>query len=143
MFLSLFMGQGAYCAEGIDINELKKIKNVKSLFKKKPKENKAPKELKLEEVPIDKSTFSSFEDIDDDMYSNSIGENEVKVNNKPKKKRNFFNFKRKNKEEQQQQDEIIQEETTEENPITTNEVEQGTYINDTPANHHTYLPKFP
>ncbi len=131
MFLSLFMGQGAYCAEGIDINELKKIKNVKSLFKKKPKENKAPKELKLEEVPIDKSTFSSFEDIDDDMYSNSIGENEVKVNNKPKKKRNFFNFKRKNKEEQQQQDEIIQEETTEENPITTNEVEQGTYINDT------------
>ena len=75
IFLSLFTGQSAFCAEGIDVNELKKVKNITSIFKKKPKKDKAPKEIKLEEVPLDKSTFSTFEDIDDEMYSNSIKEN--------------------------------------------------------------------
>ena len=133
MFLSLLMGQSAFCAEGIDVKEFKKIKNIKSIFKKKPKIDKPPKELKLEEVPLDKSTFSTFEDEDDEMYSNStVQGEEAKVNNQIKKKRSFFNFKRKNKKEKTEQNEIIQEETfEEENPITTDEIEQKTYINDT------------
>ena len=54
MFLSLYIGQGAFCAQvnisqdsnsqkqGIDIN------NFKSAFKKKEKKQSAPKEIKLE-----------------------------------------------------------------------------------------------
>jgi len=64
IFLSLMVGQSAYCAvgegDGFDIKELKKIKNVKNIFHKKSKT--VPKSLKLEETTLDNSPFSSFED---------------------------------------------------------------------------------
>ena len=132
IFFSLLLGQSAYCASGVDVKEFKRLKNIKSLFKKKEKNN-SPKEIKLEEMPLDKSTFSSFEDIDDDMYSNPViqDNDEKQINNKKKKKKSLFNFKRKNKKEENKQDEIIEEEINEQNSSETNEIEQGTYINDT------------
>ena len=71
IFLSLFTGQSAFCAEGIDVNELKKVKNITSIFKKKPKKDKAPKEIKAAPQPVptqpttgvSKSTASILENI--------------------------------------------------------------------------------
>lgn len=140
---TLSLGQSAFCADGIDIKELKKIKNVKNVFhKKEKKENKTQKSLEMKEVPLDDSTFSTFEDENIDAFGTSYREvdseqetvqkenkekKEKKVkNDKPKKERKFLNFKRKNKNTKSE--ETIEEETTQEEPV----IEQGdnTYIND-------------
>ena len=134
------MGQSAFCLEetasGIDVTELRKIKEVKNIFHKKNKKQSAPKSLKMEETPIDESTFSIFEEsetetgIDGLPVQNTIKketiEEEVSVEN-PKKKRKLFNFFRKSKKtaEPEIKEEIIEEET-----ITKDEAEK-TYINDT------------
>ena len=115
--VSLSVGQSVFAADGVDIKEFKRIKNVKNIFHKK--DNKAPKSLKLEETPLDDSTFSTFEETDLDMYGSSMKELEpqeeqieLKVKNKkPKKQKKLFNFKRKNKNIENNEPELIEEET--------------------------------
>jgi len=123
-FLSLYIGQGAFCAElnlsnensstsqGID------VKNFKSIFKKKPKKQTIPKEIKFEETELDTSTGSMFEDEDTSLIP-------VK-----KEKKRFNLFKKKTKKDQVK-DEIIEQEPIQdeyfENAVSSDE----TYINDT------------
>ena len=152
IFLSLMVGQSAYCAvgegDGFDIKELKKIKNVKNIFHKKSKT--VPKSLKLEETTLDNSPFSSFEDgeaetgvdgfpvnnVKQEIKEPAVKESEIKEEKvkeeektvseiHKKKKFNLFNFKRKPKKQAEPE---IQEETIQEEEITKDE---KTYINDT------------
>ncbi len=123
LFVSILSGH-AYCAEGVDIAEFKKIKNIKTFFKKKPKEQKQ-KKLELQETPLDTSTFSSFEDVDDETFTNSQTEKPVVLKKQKKEKKKFKLFNKKKKTETQ---EILPEETTEEN--TDNFNNEHTYIND-------------
>ena len=80
IFLSLYIAQGAFCADltiaqndtdltvqGVDVKDFKKIK---SIFKKKEKTQKPQKEIIFEETELDNSTFSMFEDEDNSMFSN-------------------------------------------------------------------------
>lgn len=144
-FLSLLMGSCAYCDElsvsvdensqkqGVDVNN---FKGLKSIFKKKDKKDKSPKEIKLEETNLDNSTFSMFEDEDTSLKPVKFNSKKTKKEKNTKKK--FFNFFKKDKKPQQQeiQEEIIQEETKDsifDTPSDlSNDVPQDeTYINDT------------
>lgn len=139
IFATLAAGQAAYCAvgegEGFDINELKRLKNVKNIFHKKDKKQTSPKSLQLKEVPLDDSTFSMFEDseaetgIDGLPIQNVVKKADEKALEQPKqkKKRKFFNFKRKSKNAPEPE---IQEENIQDEAITKEEQEH-TYINDT------------
>ncbi len=142
-FLSLFVGQSAFCDElsvsvdentqkqGVDINN---FKGLKSVFKKKDKKDKAPKEIKLEDAPVDNSVFSAFEDEDTSLVPIKTDTKKAKKTKNTKKK-SLFNFFKKNKKQENQeiQEEIIQEETTQEGIFdTSQDVSQDeTYINDT------------
>ena len=128
VFLSLSIEQSALCAEGVDIKELKKVKNITTIFNKKPKNN-APKELKIKDIPADTSTFNTFQEDDDILFSNSkdeagLVEASDKKTNKVKKAqpRTFFSFIHKNKKNKKSSDEILQEDTFEDE-ITTDEME--------------------
>ena len=144
-FLSLFAGSCAFCDElsvsmdensqkqGVDVNY---FKGLKSIFKKKDKKDKTPKEIKLEETNLDTSTFSMFEDEDTSLTPVEFNSKKTKKEKNTKKK--FFNFFKKDKKPQQQeiQEEIIQEETkdsifdTPQN-LSDNVPQDETYINDT------------
>ena len=124
-FLSLYIGQGAFCAElnlsnenanaqqGID------VKNFKSIFKKKPKKQSAPKEIKFEEIELDTSTGSMFEDEDTSLTP-------VK-----KEKKKFSFFKKKNKKENKVENEIIKQEEIKDEYFENAVADDNTYINDT------------
>ncbi len=133
MFMLSFFGQNVSADQnGVDIKEFKKIKNVTNVFHKK--KNESPKSLKMKEVPLDDSTFSTFEDEDINMYGTSVKEetaptsdnSETKVKNKQKGGKNIFKFKKKSQETEEP--EIIQDENV--NEQTAVENEDNTYIND-------------
>lgn len=129
-FLSLYIGQGAFCAEmsiapeennihqGINVN------NFKSIFKKKNKKQSAPKEIKLEQTELDTSTFSIFEDED-----TSLSPKSEEIKTKKEKKKSHFNLFKKKKN--QVKDEIIQEESTKDDYFDNAVSQDETYINDT------------
>lgn len=144
-FLSLLMGSCAYCDElsvsvdensqkqGVDVNN---FKGLKSIFKKKDKKDKSPKEIKLEETNLDNSTFSMFEDEDTSLKPVKFNSKKTKKEKNTKKK--FFNFFKKDKKPQQQeiQEEIIQEETKDSifdtpSDLSNDAPQDETYINDT------------
>ena len=144
-FLSLLMGSCAYCDElsvsvdensqkqGVDVNN---FKGLKSIFKKKDKKDKSPKEIKLEETNLDNSTFSMFEDEDTSLKPVKFNSKKTKKEKNTKKK--FFNFFKKDKKPQQQeiQEEIIQEETKDSifdtpRDLSNDAPQDETYINDT------------
>ena len=144
-FLSLLMGSCAYCDElsvsvdensrkqGVDVNN---FKGLKSIFKKKDKKDKSPKEIKLEETNLDNSTFSMFEDEDTSLKPVKFNSKKTKKEKNTKKK--FFNFFKKDKKPQQQeiQEEIIQEETKDSifdtpSDLSDDAPQDETYINDT------------
>ena len=144
-FLSLLMGSCAYCDElsvsvdensqkqGVDVNN---FKGLKSIFKKKDKKDKSPKEIKLEEINLDNSTFSMFEDEDTSLKPVKFNSKKTKKEKNTKKK--FFNFFKKDKKPQQQeiQEEIIQEETKDSifdtpSDLSNDAPQDETYINDT------------
>lgn len=144
-FLSLLMGSCAYCDElsvsvdensqkqGVDVNN---FKGLKSIFKKKDKKDKSPKEIKLEETNLDTSTFSMFEDEDTSLKPVKFNSKKTKKEKNTKKK--FFNFFKKDKKPQQQeiQEEIIQEETKDSifdtpSDLSDDAPQDETYINDT------------
>lgn len=125
VFFALVMNNCASFASGIDITELSKLKTI---FTKK--ENKAPKEIKLEEAPLDTSDFSMFEDTEANLFPSSTTDEEVPVTN-TKKKKTVFNFKffnRKNKAKKE--DVFLQEENVEEEITKEEDESQYTYIND-------------
>ena len=144
-FLSLLTGSCAYCDElsvsvdensqkqGVDVNN---FKGLKSIFKKKDKKDKSPKEIKLEETNLDNSTFSMFEDEDTSLKPVKFNSKKTKKEKNTKKK--FFNFFKKDKKPQQQeiQEEIIQEETKDSifdtpSDLSDDAPQDETYINDT------------
>jgi len=140
IFASLCAGQSVYAAvgegEGVDIKELRRIKDVKNIFHKKKNTKTTPKSLELKEVPLDDSTFSMFEESEteygiDGLPIQNVTKKEVteQAVQEPvqKKKRKLFNFKRKSKKQAEPE---IQNETIEEEAITQDESER-TYINDT------------
>ena len=106
IFLSLYIAQGAFCADltiaqndtnltvqGVDFKDFKKIK---SFFNKKEKTVKTQKEIKLEETELDNSTFSMFEDEDNSMFLDNEKQNqEASLKKSEKKKFNLFNKKNK------------------------------------------------
>lgn len=142
MFLSLYMGQGAFCdeltvsqdtpqtiQEGID------VRNFKSFFNKN--KNSTPKEIKLEKTELDTSPFSIFEDEDTTLF----GENEKfeapkQSVKKSKNKKPIFSFLKKNKKQnsnvqEEIKDEIIPQETPQEGDLAPNEeFADETYFND-------------
>ena len=139
-FLSLYCGQNALCSDtqmmdlenpasqGIDVSELKKVKNFKSIFSRKSKNDKQ-KEIKLEETELDDTPFSMFEDEDRELEGKK-----VKTKTKTKTKKTFSWFKKKDKK-QEQQEEIFEQESKnedlfEQSSITKDE-QETTYINDT------------
>ena len=148
IFLSLFIGQGAFCVEensipdstikvqGVDIKNFKKIK---TFFKKQDKKEnqQAPKEIKLEETELDKSPFSMFEDEDNSMFIQNEKEDlETKVKTKKSKKKLNFNLFKKKKKQTEKTEELTNEEIQEETIIPEQEAiskdeENYTYINDT------------
>ena len=128
IFLSLYMGQGAFCyelntknassAQGVD------VKNIKTLFEKKDNKKVTPKKLTPEETELDASTFSIFDDEDTSLSP---------INTKKTKKKSRFNFFKKNKKQKTNQEEIQAEEITQDKidnsqPTFT---QDETYINDT------------
>ena len=139
IFASLVVGQSAYCAvgeaEGVDIKELRRIKDVKNVFHKKKPAKTDSKEPALKEMPLDDSTFSMFEESEaevgiDGLPVQNVIKQEADTTTveqpKQKKKRKLFNFKRKSKKNAEP--EIEQEITEEEIPVVK---EEQTYINDT------------
>ncbi len=128
LFFGLCFGQSAYCSTGFDLTQ---IKNVKKIFTRK-QTKKEPKTLKAKEIPLDKSTFSTFEDEDESLFPSSVEEKPVSDKKvAPKKKKPIFNlFHRKKKEKSKNEpieQEIIEEEITTDD---FDENEQFTYIND-------------
>ena len=95
--MSLFAPQSAYCDDnksllkisslsigGMDVKEFKNLKNI---FKKdetiKSSETKQTKKgLKIKEVPLDNSTFSTFEDSDLEPYVEVKKDNQKNKNKK-------------------------------------------------------------
>ncbi len=127
---ALLFNTGSCFASGIDIAEFKKLKNITKNIKKKPKtkkDSKKQKELKIEEIPVQDTPFSSYED--ESIFPQSIKEVESNPKQtvkeeKPKKKKKFFQRKKK---------QTKQEDTIEQTPITEEEItqeEERTYVND-------------
>ena len=115
-----------FAEEGIDISEFKKIKNVKTIFKKKPKKEKTKKTFDFKEVPYDNNEISNFNQEDEPSLMSDVTKEEpvvdVKANKDKKSRFNFFKRKAKKEEielEEQRQD--VQEA----------QIEERTYINDT------------
>ncbi|MBQ4646455.1 MAG: BamA/TamA family outer membrane protein [Candidatus Gastranaerophilales bacterium] len=135
-FLSLYIGQGAFCDElnvVSDVNQQKQginVSNFKSFFNKKNKKQQTPKEIKLEETELDRSTFSMFEEEEESL---SPLNSEVKKPKKQKKKTKFNLFKKKNKKQDDSkiQNENIQEEPIQDEFFDNSVVQDETYINDT------------
>lgn len=125
-FLSLYIGQGAFCAElnitsenqttqqGID------VKGFKSIFKKKTKQTDS-KEAKLKQTELDTSAFSMFEDEEATT---------VQENNQKKTKFNLFKKKAK-KQKDSKKEEIIQDEAVQDEFFDNAVSNDETYINDT------------
>lgn len=122
MLLALCFNTGAYCSDGVDITEFKKLKTI---FSKKDKNSK-PKDFKLREVPLNTEEGSLFED--DDVYE----QDEVPATDIKKKKPIFsFNFFNKRQKQQQKEEDIILNEDVIEEEITTDDDDnQYSYIND-------------
>ncbi|MBR2069327.1 MAG: hypothetical protein IJ877_06150, partial [Candidatus Gastranaerophilales bacterium] len=77
VLFSSFTNLQTFADEGIDIAELKKIKNVKSLFKRSPKKEK--KKVDFKEVPYDDNPISDITpDYDADMMSDNFDSSVVK-----------------------------------------------------------------
>lgn len=113
---------------GVDVKELKKIKNVKTIFKKKKHSNDV-KSLEFKETQIESTPFSTFED-ETGIYAPTdekpVLNEEVKKTVK-KEKKGFFNFfKKKNKK----QDEIIQEEINQQSDILLEDEDSQSFVND-------------
>ena len=134
-FLSLYIGQGAFCAEfsvapnegpttstGVDVREFKKIK---SIFKKNNQENPqeliqeqtqeqieevqpVQKEAKMVETELDTSTFSIFED--EEIIPTSNDDIPIVVKKKENKFLNFFKKKKKKSDAIPNADDFIQQE---------------------------------
>ncbi|MBR5305048.1 MAG: BamA/TamA family outer membrane protein [Candidatus Gastranaerophilales bacterium] len=130
-FLSLYIGQGAFCGElNIDNAVVAQIqgvdvKKIKTIFKKKDDKKTVQKEIKLEETELDKSTFSIFEDEDISLTSAS--------SNKKSKKKSRFNFFKKTKKQDEIKDEIQAEEIQQEqvfDELPETNVQDETYIDD-------------
>lgn len=129
IFASLLFIQGANCLElniapedgstslkqGVDVKNFKKVKTI---FTKKQKEDSAQKNIKLESTQLDNSTFSMFEEEDEDLFSDKKTEPSIDIkatkNKKEKKKFNFFkkNKTKKEKKEANSFDDIQLEETS-------------------------------
>ena len=129
-FLSLYIGQGAFCDElksnNLTIAQVQgvDVKDIKTIFKKNgDKKNK--KELKLEETELDNSTFSMFEDEEAPLVQEG--------NNKKKKKKSGFNFFNKNKKQKVNEDVIEAEDIKKDEVIneqSAQDVQDETYIDE-------------
>ena len=131
-FLSLYIGQGAFCDElklkNMTIAQIQgvDVKNFKTFFKKKDDKNASPKEIKLEETELDTSTFSMFEDEDTSLIQEKTFQ----------KKKSKFNFFKKNKKQDEIQDEIKNENVQQEqvfDELPASDIQDETYINDSEA----------
>ena len=155
-FLSLYIGQGAFCGElnvSSSNGETRRLASGIDILKAKPffekvknkKQNKQ-KTLRVEETPLDTSTFSMFEDDGEmfDLDGNSGTSKNKKVKKKKEKtKKNFLSIFKKNKknkleskelDQEQNKDEIIPEEITKDEVVgeqSSQEIKDETYINDT------------
>lgn len=124
LFLALMLQQSAFCANGIDITELKKFKTI---FTKKEKTD-TPKDLKLKEVPLNKEDGSIFEE-DEEIFPTS---NKEVPATEIKKKKPIFNFNFFNKKQKKQKDDdvLLQEDVIEEEVTVDEDDNNYTYIND-------------
>ena len=124
--LMLAANTALYAADGIDVAEVKKIKNLKTFFKRDSKKKKENKGLKFKEVPVDNNDLT---DVTPNYDANLLGDvtREEPVNDtnkfKTKKDKNkkFTFFKRKT----QKSREDIEEEQVQEGQI-----EEHTFIDD-------------
>lgn len=106
--------------------DIKEFKKAKDFFKNKKKANKnKQKSLEVKEVPLDTSTFSTFEDEESDIFATSTTK---RVSKKKKTKKHFGFFKKKSKKNETVDEEVTLEETTLEDEAVD---EDKTYINDT------------
>lgn len=157
--LSLYFGQTS-CNAQIDIAEFKKLKNIKtkSIFKKHEKapktesktQNEAenPEEKKVfnfKETPLNKESFSMFEDVDDGAFSNRQTDeilnkqSELMLQNEEKtKKPSFFSkfkFKKKAKTSPDLKDNevLMEEEIKDDNIYSDYNKNEFSYVGDSDA----------
>ena len=118
----------AFADNGIDVAELKKIKNVKTLFKHKSKKQPTEKKFNFEEVPFDNNDITDIApDYEVNMMADLTQEepiSDTKTKAKKEKKRKLNFFKRKQKED-------IAEEEVNSEEVQEAQIEEHTYINDT------------
>lgn len=119
------LGNIVFADNGIDVAEFKKVKNIKTVFTKKPKKEKSKIEFK--EVPFDNNPISDIDpEYEPSMLSDTYIDQNVNDNKKQDVKKKFRFFKRKSKK---QNNDIIEEQVQEA------QIEQHTYINDTDEVH--------
>ena len=121
----LSINVSAYADTGIDIAHFKKLKNIKTFFKRNPKKAKEKKQIEFKEVPVDNNDLT---DITPEYDMSLMGdvEQEVPVENKrikKEKRKRFTFFKRKPKNNPQDK---IEEEQVQEAQI-----EEHTFIDET------------
>lgn len=131
-FFTLFIGQGTFAYEKISMGveptnagrvDIKELKKVKSVFKKKTTKEKSSKSLKLKEIPLDTMPTTMFEDeVDDSLEHVNVEKT------KTKRKFSLFSKKKKTKQQIDENDIIIPENDANEEII-----EDKTYYNDTNA----------
>ena len=139
VFLSLILGQNSFAYEQIapsdarrvDISTLKKVKEVKTLFKKKEKPQKEQKEIQIKKAETE--PVFEFDDEETEVFSSRKEDLTKYKKEKPKKaksttkqKKDFFGFLKKKKNTQKEET-LEQEETTDYFSVD----EDRTYINDT------------
>ncbi len=121
--LALSIMPAAFADDGIDVAEFKKVKNIKSFFKRTPKQEKKKKTFNFKEVPYDDNAIEEITPTYEPGLMSDItqeGVSESKEEIKEKKHKKFSLFKRK-----QKQEEVIEEEQIQEAQI-----EERTYIDD-------------
>ena len=126
----LFLGTN--CAvladNGIDIADFKKIKNIKSFFKRAPKKHKEKKKIEFKEVSNDENDISNtLPDYDVSLMNNITQEQSEedieKIKKQKKERKKFSFFKRKSKN-------VQQEETIQEEQVQEAKIEEHTFIDD-------------
>ena len=117
----------AFADDGIDIAQFKKIKNIKTIFKRNPKKTKEKKQLNFEEVPFENNDLNEVSpnydinlmgDVEQEI---PVQDKKIKKEKKEKKKRFTF-FKRKPK---------YTPEDIEQEQVQEAQIEEHTFIDDT------------
>ncbi len=142
LVLALTTNYSAFADNGIDVAELKKIKNIKTIFKHKPKQQSEEKQAKsffkrkakqqneekkinFEEVPYDDNDLSKIApDYEINMMGDVTQEAPVGVEKPKKERKKWFDFLKK-KPKANTENEIPEEQVQEA------QIEEHTYINDT------------